>query len=136
VGHYELSRGECDYLTDNYNWRWVFYINIPVGLFALSMCSRVVRDPDYLIAQQAEMREKGGPFDTIGLCLPSLVMVCWEVALSKGQEWDWLGDPFLRVQTMLILFALGLATLIWREMRIANPLINFRTLADRNFAVC
>jgi DHA2 family multidrug resistance protein len=124
------------YLTDNYGWRWCFYIHIPVGAFALWMCSRVVHDPDYLKTQSAEMRKKGAPFDTLGLCLLSLTMVCWEVALSKGQEWDWLGDPFFRVQTMLILFALGLGTLIWRERRIANPLINFRTLADRNFAVC
>jgi MFS transporter, DHA2 family, multidrug resistance protein len=124
------------FLTDNYGWRWCFYINIPVGAFALWMCSRVVHDPDYLKTQRAEMRTKGGPFDTLGLCLLSLTMVCWEVALSKGQEWDWFGDPFFRVQTLLVLFALGLGTLIWREMRIANPLINFRTLADRNFSVC
>ena len=63
-------------------------------------------------------------------------MVCWEVLLSKGQEWDWLGDPFLRVQTLLVLFALGLAGLIYRELRIANPLINLRTLLDRNFRAC
>ena len=124
------------YLTDNYGWRWCFYINLPVGAFALWMCSRVVHDPDYLKAQRVEMQKKGGPFDTLGLCLLSLTMISWEVVLSKGQEWDWLGDPFFRVQTMLILFVLGLGTLIWREMRIKNPLINFRTLADRNFSVC
>jgi DHA2 family multidrug resistance protein len=56
--------------------------------------------------------------------------------LSKGQEWDWLGDPFFRVQSLLILFVVCLSGLIYREMRIANPLINFRTLADRNFGSC
>ena len=63
-------------------------------------------------------------------------MVCWEILLSKGQEWDWLGDPFFGVQTLLVLFVLGLGGLIYRELRIANPLINFRTLADRNFRAC
>ena len=63
-------------------------------------------------------------------------MVCWEILLSKGQEWDWLGDPFYRVQTLLVLFLCSLAGLIYRELRIANPLINFRTLADRNFRSC
>jgi len=121
------------WLTDNYGWRWCFYINIPVGIFALWMCSRVVRDPAYLKTQQAEMRKKGGPFDTLGLCLLSLTMICWEIVLSKGQEWDWFGDPFGRVQTFAALFALGLGWLIWRELRIQNPLINFRTLADHNF---
>ncbi len=121
------------YITDNYGWRWIFYLNIPVGMVALWFCNMVVSDPDYLKAEQAAVRKKGAPFDTIGLCLLSLTMVCWEIALSKGQEWDWLEDPFYRVQTLLVLFVLGLGALIWREMRISNPLVNFRTLADRNF---
>jgi MFS transporter, DHA2 family, multidrug resistance protein len=121
------------YITDNYGWRWIFYINIPSGLLALWMCSKVVRDPDYLKAEQLAMRKKGAPFDTLGLCLLSLTMISWEIVLSKGQEWDWVGDPFFRVQTLLALFALGLFALVWRQLSIRNPLINFRTLADRNF---
>ena len=121
------------YITDNYGWRWIFFINIPTGLFALWFCSKVVSDPDYLKAQQSAMRKKGAPFDTIGLCLLSLTMICWEIVLSKGQEWDWLGDPFYRVHTLLVMFLLGLVTLVWRELRIPNPLINFRTLGDQNF---
>ena len=121
------------FITDSYGWRWVFYINIPVGLFALWMCSRVVHDPDYLTAERSAMRKKGEPFDTFGLCLLSLTMICWEIFLSKGQEWDWLGDPFYRVHALLGMFVLGLIALVWRELRISNPLINFRTLADRNF---
>jgi DHA2 family multidrug resistance protein len=124
------------YITDNYGWRWIFYLNIPVGLFALLMCSAVVTDPDYLKAQRDKMRHSTQRFDTLGLCLLSVVMVSWEILLSKGQEWDWLGDPFLRVQSLLAVFVLGLIALIYREMRIANPLINFRTLADRNFRSC
>src|SRR6516164_7479191 len=69
---------------------------------------------------------------TLGVCLLSVTMVSWEVMLSKGQEWDWLGDPFGRVQTLLVLFLLGLGGLLFHELRIANPLVNFRTLADRN----
>jgi DHA2 family multidrug resistance protein len=121
------------YITDNYGWRWVFYINIPVGLLALWFCSRVVSDPDYLKRQQTEMRKSAAPFDTLGLCLLALTMISWEILLSKGQEWDWLGDPFLRVQALVALFVFGLVGLIWRELRVANPLINFRTLRDRNF---
>ncbi len=63
-------------------------------------------------------------------------MVCWEVMLSKGQQWDWLGDPFFRVQTLLILFVLGLSILIYHELPLRNPLIALKTLADRNFATC
>jgi DHA2 family multidrug resistance protein len=125
------------YITDNYGWRWIFYINIPTGLFALWFCSKVVSDPDYLQVQTSNMRKQAARFDTIGLCLLCLTMISWEIVLSKGQEWDWLGDPFYRVHFMLVLFLGGLLTLIWRELRIANPLINLRTLKDRNFrAAC
>jgi MFS transporter, DHA2 family, multidrug resistance protein len=124
------------YLTDNYGWRWIFYLNVPVGLLAIVCCSAVVRDPEYLKEAKLRMREKRQAFDTIGLCLLALTMVCWEVLLSKGQEWDWFGDPFYRVQTLAVLFLGGLIGLIVREMRIANPLINFRTLVNRNFRAC
>jgi DHA2 family multidrug resistance protein len=124
------------YITDNYGWRWIFYLNLPVGLAALIFCRAVVFDPPYLKAEQAAARSRHGRFDTAGLCLLSVTMVCWEVMLSKGQEWDWLGDPFHRVQTLLILFLGCGGCLVWREMRIRNPLINFRTLADRNFRTC
>jgi DHA2 family multidrug resistance protein len=124
------------YITDNYGWRWIFYLNIPVGIFALIMCSMLVRDPEYLKAERDKMRKEHQPFDVIGLCLLAMTMVSWEVVLSKGQEWDWFGDPFWRVQTLAGLFVFGLGTLIWREMRFSNPLINFRTLLDRNFRAC
>jgi DHA2 family multidrug resistance protein len=124
------------YITDNYGWPWIFYLNLPMGLLALWLCSAVVTDPAYLKAEQSKMRSQRRHFDTLGLCLLAVTMVCWEVLLSKGQEWDWLGDPFLRVQTLLVLFLLGLSGLIYREMRIAHPLVNFRTLADRNFRSC
>jgi DHA2 family multidrug resistance protein len=121
------------YITDNYGWRWIFFLNVPVGLLALLMCNAVVADPDYLKAEQTKERRQQRQFDTRGLCLLSLTMVSWEVILSKGQEWDWLGDPFFRVQTLLVLFVVCLSSLVYRELRIADPLINFRTLADRNF---
>jgi MFS transporter, DHA2 family, multidrug resistance protein len=124
------------YITDNYGWRWIFLINVPVGLLALSLCRAVVVDPEYFQAERARQRERRLPFDTLGLGLLSVTMVCWEVLLSKGQEWDWLGDPFWRIQTLLLLFVGGLIGLIYRELRIANPLIEFRTLKDRNFRAC
>jgi len=124
------------YVTDNYGWRWVFYINVPVGLLALVMCNALVFDPPYLKAQSAEARRQNRAFDTLGLSLLAVTMTSWEVLISKGQEWDWFGDPFLRVQGLALLFVLGLVGLIIRERRYDNPLINFRTLKDPNFRVC
>ncbi|HWE01939.1 MAG TPA: DHA2 family efflux MFS transporter permease subunit [Tepidisphaeraceae bacterium] len=123
------------YLTDNYSWRWIFYINIPVGLAAVAAAWAFVEDPPYLVAQRAEMKRDPKPFDSIGLGLLALAMVCWEVFLSKGQEWDWLGDPFWRVQSLAVVFLLSIGAFIMRETRIANPVVNFRPLRDRNFAV-
>lgn len=124
------------YITDNYGWQWIFYLNVPVGLLAFLICRAVVVDPDYLKEQRKRAREQHQPFDTLGLCLLAVTMVSWEILLSKGQEWDWLGDPFFRIQTLLFCFVSCLGGLIYREMRIKNPLINFRTLADRNFRAC
>src|SRR5262249_40708751 len=100
------------------------------------MCNAFVSDPAYLKAQTADARRQHRPFDTLGLCLLAVTMTSWEILLSKGQEWDWFGDPFLRVQTLAFLFVLGLGGLIFRETRYNNALINFRTLKDPNFRVC
>jgi MFS transporter, DHA2 family, multidrug resistance protein len=122
------------YLTVQYDWRWIFYINLPVGALALLVCYFVVEDPDYLKKERAELLRRPLNFDLIGLGLLALVMSSWEIMLSKGQEWDWLGDPFWRIQALLILFVLGLGALIFREMRIGNPVVNFRPLRERNLA--
>jgi len=125
------------WITDQYNWRWVFLINVPVGLLALLAGSYAqLRDPDYLITQRMELRKQPFHFDSIGLSLLVIVMVSWEVMLSKGQEWDWLGDPFWRVQTLAIFFTVGLVGLIYWELRHRSPVVNFRPLRERNFAAC
>src|SRR5215475_15618573 len=121
------------WITDSYSWRWIFLINIPVGLLALGACAITLRDPDYLTAERIELRKRPFSFDGIGLSLLVIVVVCWEVALSKGQEWDWLGDPFWRVQTLGILFVIGLTGLVFWELRHPSPVVNFRPLRERNF---
>ncbi|HEX4143222.1 MAG TPA: DHA2 family efflux MFS transporter permease subunit [Pirellulales bacterium] len=123
------------YLTDYHNWRWIFYINIPIGCIALLGSYFLLEDPAYLKKQRSELASKPLNFDAIGLGLLAICLSCWEVMLSKGQQWDWLGDPTWRVQTLLILFVLSLGLLIFRELRIANPVVDFRPLAERNLAM-
>jgi len=123
------------YITDNYSWRWIFFINVPVGGFALLACYLLVEDPPYLKAEREQMRLNPKPFDFVGLLLLSITMVCWEVVLSKGQEWDWFGDPFYRIQILSALFVGCLFGLIFRELRTSAPLINLRPLTDRNFVI-
>jgi MFS transporter, DHA2 family, multidrug resistance protein len=124
------------WITDDYSWRWVFYINVPIGLLAFAACYTVIHDPDYLTAQRTEQRRQPSRFDSIGLSLLVITVVCWEVMLSKGEEWDWLGDPFGRVQTLAALFMVALGGLIFWELRHRNPVVNFRPLKERNFSTC
>jgi DHA2 family multidrug resistance protein len=124
------------YITVNYNWRWVFLINLPIGAIGFLACYLLVDDPDYLKRERAELRRQPLNFDYIGLGLLALMMSCWEILLSKGQEWDWYNDPFWRAQTLFVLFVLALAALIFRELRIAHPVVDFRPLSERNLAAC
>jgi DHA2 family multidrug resistance protein len=122
------------YLTVNYDWRWIFYVNLPVGALGWLACYLLVDDPEYLKNQRAELRRRPLNFDYIGMGLLALSIACWEVLLSKGQEWDWYNDPFWRVQTLFALFVVGLVALVVRELRIENPVVNFRPLGERNLA--
>jgi DHA2 family multidrug resistance protein len=123
------------WLTDQYSWRWIFYINFPIGLFALFICAAVVHDPSYLKDERAALKRRPFQFDTMGLVLLVAMIVSWEVLLSKGQEWDWLGDPFGRIQTLVLFFVVGLVGLVIWETKRPNPIVNFRVLLDRNFAI-
>ena len=91
------------YITDEYSWRWIFYINLPVGALALFLCWLMVQDPEYLREHRKELKKQPLNFDFIGLSLLVLTIICWEVVLSKGQEWDWLSDAFGRVQILVTL---------------------------------
>jgi DHA2 family multidrug resistance protein len=124
------------WITDDYSWRWVFFINVPIGLLAFAACYAFLQDPDYLTQEREELKRHPFSFDAIGLSLLVIVMVSWEVMLSKGQEWDWLGDPVWRVQTLAILFVGGLAGLIFWELRQPSPVVDFRPLRERNFSAC
>ena len=123
------------YLTDTYNWRWIFYVNIPVGTVAVLAAYFLVDDPDYLKQQRAELRKQPLNFDAIGLGLLAIAISSWEVILSKGQQWDWLGDPFWRVQSLLVLLIVCGACFVFRETKIANPIVSFRPMRERNYLV-
>lgn len=123
------------WITDEYSWRWIFYINVPVGIAAFFFCAAVVHDPAYLQEELAALKKKVFSFDSIGLGLLVMMIVAWEVLLSKGQEWDWLGDPFGRIQVLGLLFIVGLVGLIYWELKQSRPIVNFRVLLDRNFAI-
>src|SRR5262245_16822485 len=85
------------YLTVNFDWRWIFLINLPVGGLGFLASYFLLQDPEYLRVQRAELQKQPLNLDYLGLGLLTLALSSWEVILSKGQEWDWFGDPFWRV---------------------------------------
>ena len=123
------------YLTDYYNWRWIFYINIPIGCHRLAGVVFSAGRSSLSEGAAGGTGRKPLNFDTIGLGLLAICLSCWEVVLSKGQQWDWFGDPTWRVQTLVFGFVVSLGLLIFRELRIANPVVDFRPLAERNLAM-
>jgi DHA2 family multidrug resistance protein len=122
------------WITDNYSWRWIFFINIPIGILALILSARVLKDPPAFELERASVR-KGGKLsvDGIGIALIALASAALEVALDRGQIEDWFGSPFI-CWTLGIGVIGWIATLLW-ELRIKEPVIDFRLLANRNFAI-
>src|ERR1700693_4083951 len=122
------------WITDNYSWRWIFFINIPIGILAMCLSARVLKDPPAFELERATVR-KGGRLnvDGIGITLIALASAALEVALARGQIEDWFGSPV--ICWMLGIGVVGwIATLLW-ELRIKDPVIEFRLLANRNFAI-
>jgi MFS transporter, DHA2 family, multidrug resistance protein len=115
------------WLTDTYSWRWAFYINIPVGIFAVFMILRYVEDPPYI------KEAKPGKLDGIGLGLLAIWLGCLQVILDKGQEDDWFGATWIRWASLLLVVCL-VAFLI-RQFRLEKPLVDLRVFQHRNFAL-
>jgi MFS transporter, DHA2 family, multidrug resistance protein len=115
------------WLTDNYSWRWVFYINIPIGILAVILCSLLLEDPHYL------KDARPGRIDFTGFALLTIWIGCLQVMLDKGQDDDWLSSSFIR--WLALGAGLGfIAFLIW-ELRVEHPIVNLRVLRDRNLAI-
>jgi DHA2 family multidrug resistance protein len=123
------------WITDNYNWRWVFLINIPIGLLSLFLTSRFVHDPPEFAEERNTVRDAAGKLnvDSVGIALIAVGSGALEVLLDRGQIQDWFGSPLI-----CWLFVIGVGCLsaaVWWELRQADPVIDFRMLKVRNFAV-
>jgi DHA2 family multidrug resistance protein len=122
------------WITDNFSWRWIFFINIPIGILAFVLSGRLIQDPPSFAAERASVRHGGKvSVDGLGISLIALASAALELALDRGQIEDWFGSPF--ICWMLGLGVAGwVATVIW-ELRAKEPVIDFRLLGNRNFAI-
>ena len=118
------------WITDNFSWRWIFFINIPVGILAFILVTRLVDDPPWIKPDRSLLRK----MDYLGLSFLTIAMGGLQIMLDKGEENDWFTSPFIR--TFGLLFVLGMAALFYWEWNHKTPLINIRLFKYKNFAIC
>ena len=115
------------WITDNFTWRWIFFINVPVGILSLILTSRLIADPPYLKKQN----RAGAKIDYLGFGLIALGLGMMQIVLDKGQRADWFETPYIRIFTFIFVTALILAV-IW-ELRVKDPIVDLRLFKDRTF---
>ena len=115
------------WITDNYSWRWIFYINLPIGVMAMWMAHSFIEDPPYL--RKVQLKD----IDYIGFGLLALWLATLQYILDKGQELDWFGSHLVAsLATISFLAFIGFVT--W-ELTTDHPIVDLRILKNRNFAV-
>jgi len=117
------------WITDNFNWHWIFFINIPIGILSFWLSSRMVEDPPALVARRKAAR--GLKVDFTGLALVASGVGVLEFFLDKGQEKDWFGDPLIK-GAFIIAMALLVTFVLW-EWNHEDPIVDLRLLKNRNF---
>jgi DHA2 family multidrug resistance protein len=122
------------WLTDNYDWRWIFFINIPFGILSIWLSKRYIRDPEDFTQERLKARAEGRmSIDGLGIMLIMLASAALEISLDRGQIDDWFGSRL--ITTLIVIAVLGWAATILWELRNPNPIIDFRLLRYRNFAI-
>src|ERR1017187_7508441 len=116
------------WITDNYSWRWIFLLNVPVGIISVLMISLLIIDPAHAVHRTFK---QGLKIDFIGLGLLSVGLGFLQVVLDKGQRDDWFESHFILI--CAVLAAAGMVgALVW-ELNRKEPIVDFRLLKDRNF---
>ncbi|HTS17432.1 MAG TPA: DHA2 family efflux MFS transporter permease subunit [Verrucomicrobiae bacterium] len=116
------------WITDNFTWRWIFFINVPVGILSLILTSRLISDPPYL---KEKKKRSSAKIDYIGFGLIAVGLGFLQVVLDKGQREDWFQSNYICVFTVIFVTALILAV-IW-ELHVGHPVVDLRLFRDRTF---
>jgi DHA2 family multidrug resistance protein len=118
------------WITDSFSWRWIFFINVPVGVVAILMTTAIVHDPPYLVRKTLK---QGLKIDFIGLGLLSVGLGFIQVMLDKGQTDDWFESRF--IVACAVIGVLGLVGVVLWELRQPEPLVDLRLFAQRNYGM-
>jgi MFS transporter, DHA2 family, multidrug resistance protein len=119
------------WITDNYQWRWIFYMNVPVGILSLLLVSRLIEDPGYLSEQLKKLRGHVS-IDYIGIGFLALFLGALQVVLDKGQEDNWFYSPL--IATLGVTFPVALVLFVIWELTCSKPVMDLRMFKNRNFA--
>ena len=114
------------WLTDNFTWRWIFYVNLPIVAFGLFMTYTAIHTPKREVTRKA-------PIDVWGLTAVTIWLSTMQVVLQEGQHNDWFRSP--EILALTVVSALALVAFLWIELRIDHPFINLRIFDDHNFLV-
>ena len=115
------------WITDSYSWRWIFYINLPVGILAVLAAQWLVEDPPYI------QRNKSATIDYVGFGLLAVWLATLQILLDKGQEADWFGAVWVRWFALVSI--LSFAGFIWWQIKSKHPLVDLRVFKNRNFTL-
>ena len=125
------------WITDNFDWRWCFFINVPVAILSLFLTNRIVEDPPHIVAEVKRVQKQGLNLDYVGFGLLAVGFGSLEFVLDKGQEDDWFGSRL--ITTFIILCVVSLVSLtIWEVVQIKRkhrPILDLTLFKQRNFAV-
>lgn len=120
------------WITDNYSWHWIFFINVPVGLISLALTWYFVTEPKGTAAERDRMKRDGFKIDWLGITLIALGIGALEIVLDEGNREDWFESTFIFRVTIVAVIAL-VAGVIW-EFNQKDPAVDVRLLLNRNFA--
>jgi len=122
------------WITDTFSWRWIFFINVPIGLLSLFLTSRIVSDPPEFKREVEAARSSGKlRVDYVGILLVAVGFACLQVVLDRGQREDWFESTFIVTFLIVALVALVIA-IVW-ELRHPDPVVEIGLLKERNFAL-
>jgi DHA2 family multidrug resistance protein len=113
------------WLTDNYSWRWVFYINLPVGIAAFVLIRQFIFDPPYI-------RRESNAIDAYGLALLAIGIAALQIALDKGQEEDWFASHW--IVALIVIAAIALPIFVWHEIKARHPVVDLRVFKEPTYA--
>jgi MFS transporter, DHA2 family, multidrug resistance protein len=118
------------WITDNYSWRWIFLLNVPVGIISVIMITLLIQDPPHMVRRTFK---QGLRIDFLGLGLLSVGLGFLQVILDKGQRDDWFGSTFITWAAIVSIAAL--IALVIRELTTSDPVVDLHLFKDRNFAI-